>query len=95
MGNSKLFVGLGLGALIGGVVTYLASTSKGKKMRRDICNSIHEIEEDAADMLYTAKDKVENAGNSLVNKVSNKYNYAKGRVDEKISEMVEKPQPKE
>ena len=92
MGNSKMFVGLGLGVLIGGIVTYLASTSKGRKMRRDICNSIHEIEEDAADMIGTAKEKVETTGNALANKVSSKYNYAKGKVDEKLNEMAEKAQ---
>lgn len=77
MGNGKLLLGLGLGAIIGSLATCFAHSSRGKKMRSDLCSAIHELEDDANGTLSAVKDKV-----------INKVNYAKGRVDEKIDRLT-------
>lgn len=77
MGNGKLLLGLGLGAIIGSLATCFVHSSRGKKMKNDLCNAIHELEEDADGTLSAVK-----------NKVVNKVNYAKGRVDEKIDRLT-------
>lgn len=81
-GNSKLLLGLGLGAIIGGVLGYLANSSKGRKMRRDACCAAQEIEEDAYALLSAAKDKAEKAGTKLVNKAADKVEAAREKVNE-------------
>lgn len=87
MGTSKLLLGIGIGAIVGSLATCLAKSAKGRKMRRDIHCALQEIEEDASDILYSAKDRVESASADIVNKVTGKINYVKGRVDERLHEM--------
>lgn len=87
MGTSKLLLGIGIGAIVGSLATCLAKSAKGRKMRRDIHCALQEIEEDAGEILHSAKDKIESAGADIANKVTGKINYVKGRVDERLSEM--------
>lgn len=82
MGNSKLMLGLGLGAIIGGVVTYLAGTRKGRKLRSDVCCALHEIGDDAEELVYAAKDKAEQIGHKVASKVANKTEAAKEKFNE-------------
>lgn len=92
MGNGKLLLGLGLGAVIGGVLGYLANTSKGRKMRTDMCCAAHEIEEDAYEMIAAAKQKAEKAGEKLMNKTAEKMGKARQKMDsvlEKVNELEE------
>lgn len=93
MGSGKLLLGLGIGAVIGGVLGYLANSSKGRKMRMDMCCAAQEIEEDAYEMIAAAKQKAEKAGEKLVNKTADKIEKARQKVDavrEKVNGVEEK-----
>lgn len=77
---------MSLGVVVGCMATCFAKSEKGKKMKSDLCHSLHEMGNNAEDMLSSAKEKAEDVGHTLANKVSGKYNYAKGRVDEKMND---------
>ena len=89
MENSKLLLGIGLGAIVGSLVTCFAKSAKGQKMRKDLSSSFHELEGDAEDILCSAKEKAQSTGQAIANKVTGKYNYAKGRVEEKLNNLSE------
>ena len=50
MENSKLLLGIGIGAIVGSLVTCFAKSAKGQKMRKDLSSSFHELEGDAEDI---------------------------------------------
>lgn len=89
MGNSKLLLGIGIGALLGSLATCFAKSAKGRKMKKDLYDSFHELEDDAASVLISAKEKAIDTGTQIADKVSGKYNSAKGKVSEKLNDLSE------
>ncbi len=85
MGTGKVLLSMTLGAILGSMATNFAKSEKGRKMKNDLYDSLHELGGDAENILSSAKSKAENVGHTLANKVTGKYNYAKGRVDEKMN----------
>lgn len=79
--NSKLWLGLGVGAAIGTLVYHFARTDKARKLRNDVCCALHEIEEDAESMLVDAKVKAAKAGSTLAGKVADKAVGLKEKLD--------------
>lgn len=79
--NSKLWLGLGVGAAIGALVYHFARTDKARKLRNDVCCALHEIEEDAESMLVDAKVKAAKAGSTLAGKVADKAVGLKEKLD--------------
>ena len=55
MENSKLLLGIGIGAIVGSLVTCFAKSAKGQKMRKDLSSSFHELEGDAEDRQLPTK----------------------------------------
>lgn len=79
--NSKLWLGLGVGAAIGALAYHFARTDKVRKLRNDVCCALHEIEEDAESMLGDAKVKAAKAGSALAGKVADKASDLKDKLD--------------
>lgn len=79
--NSKLWVGLGVGAAIGALAYHLARTDKARKLRNDVCCALHEIEVDAEGMLEEAKVKAAQAGSRVAGKVADKAIELKDKLD--------------
>lgn len=77
MGNGKLFLGLGVGVVVGAVLGYLSNSSKGRKMRKDMCCAAHEIEEDAYQLVSAVKQKAEKVGTKLMHKAPEKVEITK------------------
>ena len=46
MNNGKFFAGLALGALVGSALSCFAHSNRGRKLRRDIYDTIQDLEED-------------------------------------------------
>lgn len=77
MNNGKFFAGLALGALVGSALSCFAHSNRGRKLRRDIYDTIQDLEEDAYDFAHRAKHKGE-----VVEKMSQQAEAVKGKLNE-------------
>ena len=66
--TSDLWLGLGIGSVIGALVYRFSRTSKAKK----VCDAFHKISGQAEEMLDTAKEKVLDTGAAVADKVADK-----------------------
>lgn len=76
-GNTKFVIGLIVGAALYGMMCYVAGTCKGKKLKHDLSSSVHEIEDDMASIMESAKEKAVDAGSRMADKVLEKAQDAK------------------
>lgn len=75
--NSKFWLGLGIGSIIGSLVYRFCQTSKAKKMKEDVCTALQKISGKTENMLDGAKEKVLDAGTAVVDRVADTtYNIA-------------------
>lgn len=79
--NSKMWLGLGIGAAIGALAYHLARTGKARKLKEDVCCALHEIEADAESIFEDAKVKAAKAGSTLAGKVADKAVGLKEKLD--------------
>lgn len=79
--NSKMWLGLGIGAAIGALAYHFARTGKARKLRNDVYCALHEIEEDAEGILEDTKVKVAKAGSRVAGKVADKAIELKDKLD--------------
>lgn len=84
MKNSKLAFGLGLGALIGGAVIYLTTTSSGRRFRRRAGASFNEIAHKAEGKFYEMKGKALDVADELECRIEKKM--------EKVKKEIAKPE---
>lgn len=75
--NSNLWIGLGIGSLVGALAYRFSRTSKAKRVKEKVCDTFHKITGQAEDMLDKAKGKAMDAGKSVADKVADKaFNLA-------------------
>lgn len=91
--SSLLWIGLGVGSVIGALAYRFSRTSKAKKLKEKVCDAFHKITEQAGDALGTAKEKAADAGKAVADKVADKaFDFAekaddfKGKVHTMASE---------
>lgn len=82
MNNGKFFAGLALGALVGSALSCFAHSNRGRKLRRDIYDTIQDLEEDAYDFVHRAKHKAEKVSGEVVEKMSQQAEAVKGKLNE-------------
>ena len=70
--NSSLWIGLGIGTVIGTLAYRFSRTSKAKKLKEKVCNVFHKITGQTEDLLDEAKEKVADTGKVVVDKVADK-----------------------
>lgn len=70
--NSSLWIGLGIGTVIGTLAYRFSRTSKAKKLKEKVCNAFHKITGQTEEMLDEAKEKVADTGKVVVDKVADK-----------------------
>ncbi len=80
--NSSLWIGLGVGSVIGALAYRFSRTSKAKKLKEKVCNVFHKITGQAEDMLDEAGEKVADTGKAVVDKVADKASEFAGKADE-------------
>ncbi|GAB6869992.1 YtxH domain-containing protein [Bacteroides rodentium] len=80
--NSSLWIGLGVGSVIGALVYRFSRTSKAKKLKEKVCDAFHKITGQAEDMLDEAGEKVADTGKAVVDKVADKASEFAGKADE-------------
>lgn len=77
--NSSLWIGLGVGSVIGALVYRFSRTSKAKKLKEKVCDAFHKITGQAEDMLDEAGEKVADTGKAVVDKVADKASELPGK----------------
>lgn len=80
--NSSLWIGLGVGSVIGALAYRFSRTSKAKKLKEKVCDAFHKITGQAEDMLDEAREKVADTGKAVVDKVADKASEFAGKADE-------------
>jgi len=70
--NSNLWIGLGIGSVIGALAYRFSRTSKAKMLKEKACDAFHKITGQAEDMLDAAKEKAADAGKAVADKVADK-----------------------
>ncbi len=55
--NSSLWIGLGIGSVIGTLAYRFSRTSKAKKLKEKVCNVFHKITGQTEDLLDEPKEK--------------------------------------
>ena len=79
--NSNLWIGLGIGSVIGALAYRFSRTSKAKKLKEKVCNAFHEITNQAEEMLDETKEKVADTGKEVVDKAADKTSELAGKAD--------------
>lgn len=92
--NSNLWIGLGVGAVIGALAYRFSRTSKAKQLKEKVCDAFHKVTGQAKEMLEEAGEKVADTGKAVVDKAADKAsgfaekaNDFKGRVHTMASEV--------
>ena len=80
--NSSLWIGLGVGSVIGALAYRFSRTSKAKKLKEKVCDAFHKRTGQAEDMLDEAGEKVADTGKAVVDKVADKASEFAGKADE-------------
>lgn len=80
--NSSLWIGLGVGSVIGALAYRFSRTSKAKKLKEKVCDAFHKITGQAEEMLDEAKEKVADTGKAVVDKVADKASEFAGKADD-------------
>ena len=82
MNNGKFFAGLALGALVGSALSCFAHSNRGRILRRDIYDTIQDLEEDAYDFSHLDKQKAKKVSGEVVEKMSQQAEAVKGKLNE-------------
>ncbi len=80
--NSNLWIGLGIGSVIGALVYRFSRTPKARKLKRKVYDTFQKITGQAENMVEEAKEKVADTGKAVVNKVADKASDFAGKVDD-------------
>lgn len=81
MNNGKFFAGLALGALVGSALSCFAHSSRGRKWRRDVRDTLQDWQEDAVEFAHRAKNKVRRASEDVADEVEETVEEAKEKLN--------------
>lgn len=68
--NSKFWVGLGLGSVIGACIYRFVCSQKGKQVKEKVYHVFHKVHGEAEEMMDVAKDKALDTGTKVADKVA-------------------------
>lgn len=86
-GNYKLWIGLGIGSVIGAFAYRFSRTSKAKELKEKVYGTFHKITGQAEDLLDEAKEKAADAGKVVADKVADKAFDLAEKADDFKSKM--------
>lgn len=85
--NSKFWIGLGLGSIIGAVVYRLSCSSKGKQLKEKVCRTLHIAHSEADELMDEAKEKALDTSTKVADKVADKVTNGAFNVAEKADDV--------
>lgn len=85
--NSGLWIGLGVGSVIGALAYRFSRTSKAKDLKKKVYAAFYKVTGKAEDMLDEAKEKVADAGKKVADKVADKTSELAEKADELKSKV--------
>lgn len=92
--KSNLWLGLGIGSVIGAIVYRLSCTSKAKQMKAKACDMFRKVGDEAGELLMAAKEKAMETSMKMADTVADTtYNIAekaddiKGKVHTAASDV--------
>lgn len=85
--NSGLWIGLGIGSVIGALAYRFSRTSKAKELKKKVCDTFHKITGRAKEMLDEAKEKAMDAGKEVADKVADKASGFAEKTDDFKNKM--------
>ena len=88
--NSSLWIGLGIGTVIGTLAYRFSRTSKAKKLKEKVFNAFHKITGQTEDLLDEAKEKVADTGKVVVDKAVDKVQDGADAVKDALKQGAEK-----
>lgn len=80
--NSNLWLGLGIGSVVGALAYRFSRTSKAKRMKRKVCHALHKMGEQAESMFETAKEKALDTGTAVADKMADKTSEFAEKADD-------------
>ncbi len=80
--NSSLWLGLGIGSVIGALAYRFSRTSKARKLKRKVSDTFQKIAGQTEDMVEEAKKKVSDTGKAVADKVADKASDLVGKADD-------------
>ena len=85
--NSSLWIGLGIGTVIGTLAYRFSRTSKAKKLKEKVFNAFHKITGQTEDLLDEAKEKVADTGKVVVDKAADKVQDGADAVKDALKDV--------
>ena len=85
--NSSLWIGLGIGTVIGTLAYRFSRTSKAKKLKEKVCNVFHKItgqKDDMLDALKDAKKDVKQGAEKAKTEIKEGYEDVKKEASKKL-----------
>lgn len=68
--KSNLWLGLGIGSVIGALVYRMSSTSKAKLLKHKVCSMLHKVGSEAGELFDAAKEKAMATGTKVADKMA-------------------------
>lgn len=90
--DSKLLLGLGLGAIAGAAVGYLMSGENRQKLEKDLCKAGDDIKDSAKSVYSKMKCKAEHTGSKFAEKTGEWSEKVGDKANEWSEKMEEKAQ---
>ncbi|WP_455497052.1 YtxH domain-containing protein [Coprobacter sp.] len=67
--NSNLWIGLGIGSVIGALIYRFSCSPKGKKLKNKINHALYQIEDQAEELFDNVKEKAWDKGSKIKEKI--------------------------
>ncbi len=80
--DSHFLIGLGVGSILGALAYGFARSSRGKRMKAEVCDALHRIEGHTEDLLEAAKEKALYAGERVADRVADETSAIAGKAND-------------
>jgi gas vesicle protein len=87
--SSKILIGVGLGAVIGGIAGYYMNSAEGKKMQKNFKKQAAKIRKDVTETLENSKEEILSQVNQVAGYTKEKFSGLTSSLRSKFDEAVE------
>ncbi len=87
--SSKILIGVGLGAVIGGIAGYYMNSAEGKRMQKNLKKQAAKIRKDVTETLENSKEEIISQVNQVAGYTKEKLGGLTSALHSKFDEAVE------